>query len=79
MNIHPDMVPVTNIKMVNDNDRLFYELGYKLKLKLSFGSNWILTGKFKEIENVKEYIKGDTFLVNQDYLKHHNFMVIKIK
>jgi len=66
-NLSPSMIKIKNIKEVGKGDRLFYELGFY------FGGNWIKTGKFKEIMNTKEYIKGDKLLVKKEYLLHHNY------
>jgi len=76
--ILPNMIPMRDIKQISDDDRLFYELGHKKRdLDMSYVDNWISEGKFKEIENVKEFIKEDKLLSNLEYLKHHNFMLIK--
>lgn len=60
-----------DIKQISDGDRLFYELGHK------FDNHWVRLGKFKEVENVKEFVENDKFLSNLEYLEHHNFMLIK--
>jgi hypothetical protein len=76
--ILPNMILMRDINQISDGDKLFYELGYKINANnLSFENNWIREGKFKEIENVKEFIEGDKFLSNLEYLEHHNFMLIK--
>ena len=77
INIQPNMIKVTDIKQVSENDKLFYELGYKINHELGYGDNWVLTGKFIEVPNPMTYIKEDKFLSNPDYLNHHNFMLIK--
>jgi hypothetical protein len=71
------MIPIRDISIIQSGDRLFYELGYKYNIDLGYGDNWIRTGQFKEIENIMEYIEGDTYLNNIKYLEHHNFMLIK--
>ena len=75
--ILPNMTPVIDMGQVSDGDRLFYELGFKLKINLGIKNNWIRTGIFKEIDNPKEYIKSDDRITNLEFLEHHNFMVIK--
>ena len=76
--ILPNMILMRDINQISDGDKLFYEMGYKINVKnLSYENNWIREGKFKEIENVKEFIEGDKFLSNLEYLEHHNFMLIK--
>lgn len=76
--IHPKMIPMRNIEIIEEGDRLFYELGYKRNLlDISYGDNWIRTGKFKEIDNVNEFIMNDKLIHNKEYLEHHNFMVLK--
>jgi hypothetical protein len=76
--ILPNMIPMRDIKQISDGDRLFYELGHKIRvMDMSYENNWISEGKFKEIENVDEFLEGDKFLSNLEYLEHHNFMLIK--
>jgi hypothetical protein len=76
--ILPNMIPMRDIKQISDGDRLFYELGHKIReLDMSYENNWIREGRFLEIEDVKEFLKGDKLLSNLEYLKHHNFMLIK--
>jgi len=77
--ILPNMIPMRDIKKISEGDRLFYELGYKKNWENPhYGDNWVGEGKFKEIENIKEFLEGDKFLTNLEYLEHHNFMIIKI-
>ena len=79
--ILPNMIPLENIKDISEGDRLFYELGYKIHWdKPNSEWNWIRTGRFKEIEDVKHMIENDEFLIESDikYIKHHNFMLIKL-
>ena len=69
-----------DIKQISDGDRLFYELGHKIiMMDMSYENNWIREGKFKEIEDVKDFIETDKFLSELEYLEHHNFMLIKKK
>jgi hypothetical protein len=75
--IQPTMIPLRDINIISEGDRLFYELGHKKDIKGGYGDNWVRQGKFKEIENVKDFLKGDKFLINIEYLEHHNFMIIK--
>ena len=77
--IQPNMTPVLDIKLVSKEDRLFYELGYKVNSDLGYGNNWAKTGIFREIHNIEEFIYSDKLLNNSGYLKHHNFMIIKNK
>lgn len=77
--IQPNMIPVLNINTIENGDRLFYELGYKINYKLGYDSNWVKTGNFKEIDEVMTYITEDKYLTDDEYLKHHNFMIIKNK
>ncbi len=73
------MIPLTDIKQISNGDRLFYEIGFKLNPRLNqYGSNWIRTGRFKEVLDVKDMIENDKHLPNKEYLKHHNFMIIKV-
>jgi hypothetical protein len=77
-NILPNMIPMRDINDISEGDRLFYELGYKKDAnKPNSEGNWIHTGKFKEIEDVKSFLEGDKNLNLLAYLNHHNFMVIK--
>jgi len=71
------MIPLRDIKQISDGDRLFYELGHKRDMKGGYGDNWIREGRFKEIENVKDFLEGYQLLSNLEYLEHHNFMIIK--
>ena len=73
--IQPNMVPMTNKSMLEEGDQLFYELGYKINIKKEYGDNWVRTGKFKEIKNPMEF--KDPLLSEEQFLKHHNFMIIK--
>ena len=72
------MIPMRDIKQISEGDRLFYELGYKIRIKdNSYENNWISEEKYKEITNVEDFLLNDKLLLNLEYLKHHNFMVIK--
>ena len=74
----PDMKAMRNINDIAEGDKLFYELGFKLNIKLGVtGGNWIRTGKFKEVKDVKDMLVNDKRMVDIDYLEHHNFMLIK--
>jgi hypothetical protein len=74
----PNMVPMRDVKQISEGDRLFYELGHKIIVNdMSYNNNWIREGRFKEIENVEEFIQGDKLLSEIEYLEHHNFMLIK--
>jgi hypothetical protein len=76
--ILPNMIPMRDIKQISDGDRLFYELGHKIRMMdMSYENNWVREGKFKEIDNVGEFLEGDKFLSESEYLEHHNFMLIK--
>ena len=76
--ILPNMTPMRDIKQISDGDKLFYELGYKIRaMDMSYENNWIREGKFREIEDVKDFIESDKLLSNLEYLEHHNFMLIK--
>lgn len=77
INIQPNMIPMKDINQISDGDRLFYELGHKRNMMLGYGANWIREGRFKEIENIKDFLEGDKLLSNLEYLEHHNFMIIK--
>jgi hypothetical protein len=76
--ILPNMIPMRDINQVSDGDRLFYELGHKIRMMdVSYENNWIREGKFKEIDNVRYFIENDKYLSESEYLEHHNFMIIK--
>jgi hypothetical protein len=75
--ILPDMIPLLNKSDFQEGDRLFYELGYKIDKDFGYGSNWVKTGKFKEVKDPLHMIENDTYLDKPDYIKHHNFMLIK--
>jgi hypothetical protein len=75
--ILPNMIPMRDIKQISDGDRMFYELGHKKDIDGGYGDNWIRQGRFKEIENVKDFIENDKLLSEIEYLEHHNFMLIK--
>ncbi len=63
-----------NIKQVNKNTKLYYELGYKINMRLSVdNNNWVRTGHFKEIKNPLEFVLQDKNMKEKSYLKHHNF------
>jgi hypothetical protein len=81
----------TNMKKMNDKsdfsagDRLLYEQGYyKFSKKNSKGNfigwdkeSWTRTGEFIEVDNPEEFIKMDDRFDNKDFIKHHNFVIIK--
>ena len=76
--ILPNMIPMRDIKQISDGDRLFYELGHKKRMMdMSYIDNWVSEGRFKEIENIKEFVETDKLLSEIEYLDHHNFMLIK--
>lgn len=76
--ILPNMSPMGDIKQISDGDKLFYELGHKIRIMdMSYENNWVREGRFKEIENVKDIIENDNRINDIDYLNHHNFMIIK--
>lgn len=76
--ILPNMSPMRDIKQISDGDKLFYELGHKIRIMdMSYENNWVREGRFKEIENVKDIIENDNRINDIDYLNHHNFMIIK--
>lgn len=71
-NILPEMVPMRDIKQIGLGDRLFYELGRYVGINY-----WVLSGQFKEIQDVESMLKHDDRMTSPDYLNHHNFMLIK--
>lgn len=84
--IQPDMLPLRDASKVEKGDRVFYELGHKIKDSieqngvihiLGYEDNWIRTGRFKEVDISRFSKDGD--ITNVDYLEHHNFMIIKKK
>jgi hypothetical protein len=76
--ILPNMIPMRDIKQISEGDRLFYELGSKIRIMdMSYENNWIRKGRFKEIEDVQKFVDGDKLLSDIEYLEHHNFMLIK--
>ena len=76
--ILPNMIPMRDIKQISDGDRLFYELGHKIRMMdMSYEDNWVRKGRFKEISDVKKFIETDKLLSELEYLEHHNFMLIK--
>ena len=76
--ILPNMIPMRDIKQISNGDRLFYELGYKIRvMDSSYKNNWIREGKYKEILNVEDFIQNDKLVTQLEYLEHHNFMLIK--
>jgi hypothetical protein len=73
------MKPMRDISTIKDGDRLFYELGYKRNSNIfTYDSNWVRTGEFIEVENVKHMVENDNYINDIEYLEHHNFMVIKL-
>jgi len=77
ISIQPNMIPMTDKSMLEEGDRLFYELGTKIDIRKEYGDNWIRSGQFKEIKNPMDFIKGDQLFNESQFLKHHNFMIIK--
>ncbi len=75
--ILPNMTPMRDVSQIQDGDRLFYELGYKGGTEVV--DNWISTGEFMEITNVKKFIKNNKLVLDAEYLEHHNFMVVKME
>jgi hypothetical protein len=76
--ILPDMSPMRDINQVSDGDRLFYEIGHKIRMMdMSYENNWVREGRFKEIDNVNDFIETDKLLTELEYLEHHNFVIIK--
>ena len=90
--ILPNMIPLLDVNKFTDGDRLFYELGtYKptivksIKYKTEIGEEyyhtyndiWTRSGNFKEIEEPLKFIESDPRFNDIEYLKHHNFMIIK--
>jgi len=81
-------IKIENVKKVNslsditDNSRLFYELGHYIVLRKYKDGNivedkeWIREGIFKEIYNVKDFLTIDKRLLEKEFIKHHNFVVI---
>ncbi len=75
---------VKSLKDITNKSRLFYELGHYKTLKKYKDKNgnivedkkWIREGIFKEIDNVKDFIKTDERLKEKEYIKHHNFVII---
>lgn len=71
------MVKFTSVSDLNPGDRVFYELGEKIDSRKPNGiDNWISKGLFKEIWNMKGLV-NDQRLNDEEYVKHHNFVVIK--
>lgn len=74
--LHPNFKKYAIGDILNNGDRLFYELGYKRNSDLGYGDNWVRTGRFKEIENPIEYIKKDNRMEMLEFVEHHNFMIL---
>ena len=64
---------VKNISDITENSRLFYEIGYYVD---EDNTNWVRGVIFKEIQNIKSFIKEDYRLLNKEFIEHHNFVVI---
>lgn len=77
ISLEPFMAPMRDITQISGDDRLFYELGYKLDPEKGYGDNWILKNTFEEILDVNFMLENDKLLSNIEYLKHHNFMILK--
>lgn len=77
--IQPDMVPMNNVNDYEIGDRLFFEEGFKLDPEKGYGRNWIRTGQFIEGSDPERVIKNDERFHDIDFIKHHNFMLIKKK
>ena len=75
---------IKSLSDITDTSRLFYELGhYKVlrRYKDKHGNmcedkKWIGEGIFKEIDNVKDFLKYDARMLDKEYIKHHNFVVV---
>lgn len=67
------MIKVLSKKDIVKGCRLFYEIVY------SSGRDRRGTGEFKEIVDVEEFLKSDTRLEDTEYIRHHNFHIIKTK
>lgn len=75
--ISPNMIRMLKISDIQSGDRLFYELGYKKSLDGGYGNNWVRTGRFREVLNIPDMLENDKLLSNNEYLIHHNFMILK--
>lgn len=73
----PNMIQMRNIGDIEDGDRLFYELGYKLSMNSGVGDNWVRLGRFREVLNISDMLIHDKRMSDLEYLVHHNFMLIK--
>lgn len=72
------MIPMRDISIIENGDKLFYELGYKIDDKKGVDEgNWVSTGNFKEVQDVALMLELDTRMKDLEYLEHHNFMLIK--
>ena len=63
-----------DISQINYNTLLYYELGYNRWSIVKNKTEFIRTGKFKQIRNPLEFKKGDVRLNDPKYIKHHNFV-----
>ena len=68
-------VKVKSAKDIKDDSRLFYRVGYYI----GEGKNttWILTNTWKEIKDVKKFLKEDEHLHDKKYIDHHQFRIQK--
>jgi len=70
--------PLTKASDLKSGDRLFYELGYYKWYHEELGwQDWTPIGKFKEIDNPLEYFKEEDRLMEEGFIEHHNFMIVK--
>ena len=67
-------------------DRLFYELGFNKVISrkehwkthdIFLEHKWIKSNKFKEIKDPETFIKLDDRLNDPEFIKHHNFVILK--
>lgn len=66
---------INSLSDITDNSRLFYELGH-YEGNICEDKEWIKEGIFKEIDNVKNFIKIDKRMSEKEFIEHHNFVVV---
>lgn len=75
---------INSLSDISDNSRLFYELGHYVVLRkytdregnIYEDKKWIREGIFKEIDNVKNFLKTDKRMFEKEFIEHHNFVVV---
>jgi len=82
--ISPITLPANAIQIksksdIKEGDRVVYELGSYTRFNYTLGrwDGWRRVGQFIEIRNVKEFLEVDTHLDDPEYIKHHNFHIIR--